>query len=76
LSRRIHTSSIYFSDRAGYDRAWLDYQQEIAVRHTRAKKNRTDNVDSAADQVANCDLKPALEITDCDLKIWSRPSAI
>ncbi|TCJ18281.1 hypothetical protein E0L93_05945 [Rubrobacter taiwanensis] len=29
-----------------YDREWLDYQQEIALRHTRAKKNRTDGVDS------------------------------
>jgi hypothetical protein len=24
-----------------YDQEWLDYQQEIALRHTRAKKNRT-----------------------------------
>jgi hypothetical protein len=30
-----------------YDQAWLDYQQEIALRHTRAKKNKTDDVDSA-----------------------------
>jgi hypothetical protein len=29
----------------------LDYQQEIALRHTRAKKNRTDNVDAVADHV-------------------------
>lgn len=36
---------------ARYDRAWLDYQQEIALRHTRAKKNRTDKVDSAADHI-------------------------
>lgn len=36
---------------ARYDRAWLDYQHEIALRHTRAKKNRTDGVDSAADHV-------------------------
>ena len=28
--------------RRSYDREWLDYQQEIALRHTRAKKNRTD----------------------------------
>jgi hypothetical protein len=33
---------------ARYDRAWLDYQQEIALRHTRAKKNRTDGASSAA----------------------------
>jgi Protoglobin len=29
-----------------WDRAWLDYQEEIALRHTRAKKNRTDGVDA------------------------------
>jgi len=28
------------------DRAWLDYQEEIALRHTAAAKNRTDGVDS------------------------------
>jgi Protoglobin len=27
-----------------WDRAWLDYQEEIALRHTRAKKNQTDAV--------------------------------
>ncbi|MER3429323.1 MAG: protogloblin ApPgb [Pyrinomonas sp.] len=36
---------------ATYDRAWLDYQQEIALRHTRAKKNRTDNVEAGADHI-------------------------
>jgi hypothetical protein len=29
-----------------YDPDWLNYQQEIALRHTRAKKNRTDGVRS------------------------------
>jgi hypothetical protein len=29
-----------------YDDAWRDYQHEIALRHTSAKKNRTDAVDS------------------------------
>ena len=29
-----------------YDQAWLDYQHEIALRHTEAKKNRTDDVTS------------------------------
>ena len=29
-----------------YDRAWLDYQHEIALRHHSAKKNRTDGVQS------------------------------
>lgn len=36
---------------ANYDRAWLDYQQEIGLRHTRAKKNQTDNVRSAAEHI-------------------------
>jgi hypothetical protein len=27
-----------------YDQQWLDYQHEIALRHTRAKKNQTDGV--------------------------------
>jgi len=29
-----------------YDQDWLNYEEEIALRHTRAKKNRTDNVDA------------------------------
>ena len=29
-----------------YDEKWLAYQQEIGVRHTRAKKNTTDRADS------------------------------
>jgi hypothetical protein len=29
-----------------YDQDWLNYQQEIALRHTAAKKNQTDGVDS------------------------------
>lgn len=33
---------------ARYDRAWLDYQHEIGMRHTAAKKNKTDGVSSAA----------------------------
>src|SRR5215207_9474407 len=28
--------------RRPYDQEWLDYQQEIALRHMRAKKNQTD----------------------------------
>ena len=36
---------------AKYDRAWLDYQHEIGLRHTRAKKNQTDNVRSAAEHI-------------------------
>jgi hypothetical protein len=30
--------------RADYDQKWLDYQQEIALRHTAAKKNQTDHI--------------------------------
>lgn len=33
---------IFDTCRRPYDQTWLDYQQEIAVRHTRAKKNQTD----------------------------------
>jgi hypothetical protein len=32
-----------------HDDAWRDYQHEIALRHTRAKKNRTDAVDAASE---------------------------
>ncbi|MDN5756960.1 MAG: protoglobin domain-containing protein [Tomitella sp.] len=32
--------------RRPYDQQWLDYQQEIALRHTAEKKNTTDNVAS------------------------------
>ena len=31
---------------ADYGQAWLDYQQEIGLRHTRAAKNRTDGAPS------------------------------
>lgn len=34
-----------------YDQAWLDYQHEVALRHTRAKKNDTDHVDGATDHI-------------------------
>lgn len=34
--------------RRPYDEAWLDYQEEIALRHTRAKKNATDGVRSVS----------------------------
>ncbi len=36
--------------RATYDQAWLDYQHEIGLRHTRAKKNLTDGA-RAADHI-------------------------
>lgn len=31
-----------------YDQNWLNYQQEIGLRHHRTKKNQTDNVESVA----------------------------
>jgi hypothetical protein len=31
-----------------YDREWLNYQQEIALRHTSLKKNKTDGVESTS----------------------------
>lgn len=37
--------------RAEYDQRWLDYQHEIALRHTSAKKNRTDGVDARTSQI-------------------------
>ena len=36
---------------ARYDRAWLDYQYEIGLRHTRAKKNRTDGIASTSEVI-------------------------
>jgi hypothetical protein len=33
--------------RAEFDQAWLDYQHEIGLRHTRMGKNRTDGVQAA-----------------------------
>lgn len=32
--------------RRPYDQAWLDYQQEISLRHTPSKKNKTDGADT------------------------------
>lgn len=36
---------------ANYDRAWLDYQHEIGLRHTSARKNKTDGVSSASQHI-------------------------
>jgi hypothetical protein len=33
--------------RRDWDRPWMDYQEEIALRHTEAKKNRTDGAEGA-----------------------------
>jgi hypothetical protein len=37
--------------RAQYDQKWLDYQHEIALRHTSTKKNRTDKVDARTSHI-------------------------
>lgn len=34
--------------RAEYDQKWLDYQNEIGLRHHRVKKNKTDGADAAS----------------------------
>jgi Protoglobin len=34
-----------------WDRAWLDYQEEIALRHTAAKKNRSDGAEGAPAEI-------------------------
>jgi Protoglobin len=34
-----------------WDQVWLDYQEEIARRHTDAKKNRTDDAQGAPDDI-------------------------
>ncbi|GIU84574.1 MAG: hypothetical protein KatS3mg008_1349 [Acidimicrobiales bacterium] len=36
---------------AEFDRAWLDWQHEIALRHHRTKKNQTDGVRSTSEEV-------------------------
>ena len=45
--RRRFGQWILDTARASYDQAWLDYQHEIGLRHTRAKKNQTDGADAA-----------------------------
>jgi Protoglobin len=37
--------------RRPYDQEWLDYQQEIALRHTRARKNRTDGAEETPEHI-------------------------
>ena len=37
---------------ADYDQTWLDWQHEIATRHTAAGKNRTDGVESTSAEVS------------------------
>ena len=38
--------------RRPYDQEWLDYQQEIALRHTRDKKNQTDGAYETPDHIS------------------------
>ena len=45
--RRRFGQWILDTARATYDQAWLDYQHEIGLRHTRARKNQTDGADAA-----------------------------
>ena len=45
--RRRFGRWILHTDRAEFDQAWLDYQHEIGLRHTRRGKNRTDGADAA-----------------------------
>jgi hypothetical protein len=37
--------------RRSYDQQWLDYQQEIALRHTRTKKNQTDGAEETPEHI-------------------------
>jgi len=46
-----------------WDRAWLDYQEEIALRHTPAKKNQTDAVPGAAGHGPTAPLRAAGDAT-------------
>jgi len=48
--RRRFDRWILDTARAEYDQAWLDYQQEIGLRHHRSGKNRTDGA-RAADHI-------------------------
>jgi Protoglobin len=45
--RRRFGRWIHDTARAEFDQAWLDYQYEVGVRHTRRGKNRTDGVQAA-----------------------------
>lgn len=49
--RRRFGQWIHDTCAANYDRRWLDYQYEIGLRHTRLKKNRTDDVRSTSDAI-------------------------
>jgi len=37
-----------------YDQAWIDYQHEVALRHTSVKKNKVDGVQSTPYAAAGC----------------------
>jgi hypothetical protein len=68
-----------------YDQDWLNYQQEIAIRHTNIKKNQTDNVVStphvpysdfiAFVAVLNDTIKPYLQVqghSDSDVALMHK----
>ena len=52
-----------------YDQSWLNYQHEIALRHTTEKKNRTDSVQSTGyvplRDAINERLRRSITIDDC-----------
>ena len=53
-----------------YDQAWLDYQQEIALRHTTVKKNVTDGDDAhAVDRMHQAWCKSVL----IQVALWAEP---
>src|ERR671912_341488 len=45
------TQWILDTSRRPYDQEWLDYQHEIALRHTTAKKNETDGAHDTPDHI-------------------------
>ncbi|GAA6617649.1 protoglobin domain-containing protein [Scytonema sp. NUACC26] len=50
VRRRFHQWILDTCNRP-YDRDWLNYQQEIGLRHTRAKKNQIDCIQSASSHI-------------------------
>ena len=60
-----------------YDQDWLNYQQEIALRHTRLKKNQTDHVDSTP-HVPYGDIIAFVHLACCismhiQMALWATP---
>jgi hypothetical protein len=46
--RKRFAKWILDTSNANFDQQWLDYQYEIALRHTKARKNKTDKVNSVS----------------------------